>query len=104
MIYCELNQLPETCVIVDPLDFSRRRQHGPELGYEDMLVPVARQGEVVYELPPLPEIQKRTHEQLQLFHNTIVRLDNPHSYPVGLEEQLHEQKTRLVEKLRGNPG
>jgi nicotinate phosphoribosyltransferase len=38
---------------------------------------------------------------LARFHFGIKRFINPHQYPVGLEEGLHELKTDLVLKARG---
>lgn len=101
MVYNELNELPKTCVIMDPLDPSRRRKHGEEFQFKDLLVPVFRSGTSVYQLPILAEIQRRAQNELAMFHESILRLDFPHNYPVGLEQQLHEQKCGLVEGLRG---
>ena len=101
MIYNELLDLPEDCVIVDPMDPSHHRQHGSDSEFDDLLVPVIEKGKLIGALPTLPEIQARTRQQLNMFHASIMRLDNPHKYPVGLEQQLHEQKTALVRSLRG---
>ena len=67
---------------------------------EDLLVPVVRGGEVVYDPPALQDIQARAREQLGLFHPTTRRLDNPHEYPVGLEARLCELKNRLILEAR----
>ena len=100
MLYNELAELPETCVIVDPHDPSRQRKHGPESRFEDLLVPAIRNGRRAGAKTPLAEIRRRAVEQFSNFHNTILRLDNPHYYPVGLERQLHELKTEIVHRLR----
>jgi nicotinate phosphoribosyltransferase len=63
---------------------------------EDLLVPVLRNGGLVYHRPLLSDIRERTQTQLALFHPGIKRLDNPHEYPVGLEHGLHERKTALI--------
>jgi len=100
MIFNELSELSDPCVIMDPLDPSRKREHGPESKFEDLLVPVVRGGKSTYDAPSLSDIQLRTSEQLAMFHRAILRLDHPHNYPVGLEESLHDEKTRLVNSLR----
>ena len=100
MVYNELFDLPETCVIVDPHDPSRQRKHGPESKFEDLLVPAIRSGKRTGVLPQLSDIRRRAAQQISNFHHTILRLDNPHYYPVGLEQQLHELKTEMVHQLR----
>ena len=102
MVYNELQELPETCTIVDPHDPSRRREHGPEFRFEDILKPVVRSGEFIGEAPSLEEIRSRTKEQLEAFHASILRLNNPHGYPVGLEQSLHQLKSDIVYRLREN--
>ena len=34
------------------------------------------------------------------FHAGVKRLANPHQYPVGLEQRLHERRTELVMRAR----
>jgi len=75
--------------------------------YSELLgvpVPVARAGKVVYDSPPLDEIRDRAARQLATFHSGVLRHDNPHSYPVGLEEGLHELKMQLILEARENSG
>ena len=102
MIYDESEELPANCVIVDPHDPSRQRKHGSEYRFEDLLVPVFRGGKKTYTPPSLDEIRQRAQAQLSVFHSAILRLDNPHNYPVGLEASLHQKKAKLVHELRGN--
>ena len=64
-------------------------------------MPIFNCGRLVYELPALPDIRRRTQEQLAGFHAGIKRFLHPHQYPVGLEYRLHELKTNLVLAARG---
>ena len=89
-----------THTIVDPLDLTRRKHFEGETAATDLLVPVFRGGARVYDPPPLDAIRARREEQLGLFHPGIKRLVNPHRYPVGLEQQLFDLKTRLVMEAR----
>jgi nicotinate phosphoribosyltransferase len=87
--------------IVDPLDPTRRKHIEPGTPFEDLLVPIFREGRLVYREPSLDEIRRRAQTQLAMFHTGVKRIVNPHQYPVGLELTLHELKTKLVTEARG---
>ena len=101
MIYDERMEMADEPVIVDPTDMTRRKVFDDTFESEDLLVPVFRRGESVYELPELDAIRERTADQLAGFHSGIKRFVNPHEYPVGLERRLHELKTQLILEARG---
>ncbi len=101
MIYNELQPSSGSSVIVDPLDPTKQRRLTGGETSEDLLVPLVRGGQPVYEPPGLDTIRDRAQRQLASFHTSILRHDNPHRYPVGLEKGLHELKTKLVFKARG---
>lgn len=88
-------------IIIDPLDYTRRKQFPHDATFEDLLVPVIRSGKVVCSRPPLSEIKRRVQSDLSQLHPTILRLMNPHQYPVGLEQGLHELKSRMILETRG---
>jgi len=92
---------PEDFTIVDPLDPTRRKHVASGTPFEDLLVSIFEQGRPVYQSPPLAEIRQRAQSQLAMFHTGVKRFVNPHQYPVGLELGLHELKTKLVLKARG---
>ena len=87
-------------VMIDPMDFTKRRRLDNTMPHEDLLVPVFRQGGLVYDLPDIQTIKKRLSAQLVGFHEGIKRFVNPHLYPVGLEKGLYDFKTDLILKLR----
>jgi nicotinate phosphoribosyltransferase len=101
MIWDELTGIAAEPTIVDPLDPTHRRAVIQATASDNLLVPVVREGRIVYQSPPLPKIRARTADQLAMFHTGIRRLVNPHTYPVGLERHLHELKTRLILQARG---
>jgi nicotinate phosphoribosyltransferase len=88
-------------VIVDPADPTRRRELPSGMSHEDLLVPVFRKGKRVYDPPSLTKVRARAQEQLGRFHPGVKRFLNPHQFPVGLERELHELRTRLVLEARG---
>ena len=91
---------PPSHVIVDPLDLTRRRALPRDAAYEDLLVPIFRGGQRVYEMPNIAEIRARRAAQLDRFHPGVKRFINPHKYPVGLEKTLFDLKTRLILEAR----
>jgi nicotinate phosphoribosyltransferase len=100
MIWNE-TQPPGPPTMVDPMDHTRRKTFRADDQFEDLLVPVFRRGERVYDPPTLVEMQGRTRTQLASFHAGVRRFVYPHRYPVGLERQLHDLKTRLILEARG---
>lgn len=103
VIHDEASGLPSPCVIVDPLDPTRRREIPEGTPGEDLLVPIFRRGRQVYRCPSMDEIRARAASQLGLFHAGVKRFVNPHQFPVGLERGLHDLRTRLVLEARGRP-
>jgi nicotinate phosphoribosyltransferase len=99
-IYDLSRPIPRGFTIVDPLDPTRRKQIEPETPSEDLLVPILRRGQLVYDPPSLGQIRERVQQQLGMLHPGIKRFVNPHQYVAGLELGLHELKTELVLKTR----
>jgi nicotinate phosphoribosyltransferase len=100
----DLNQgISDGCVMVDPTDMTRRKQIPERTPFVDLLVPVVRAGKTVYKSPPIEQLRQHAQDQLTRFHAGIKRLTHPHRYPVGLEQRLHELKTRLILQARGAP-
>ena len=100
-IYDELTGLPDHPVIVDPLDHTRRREIPADVPGEDLLRPVFRRGELVYERPPLAASRQRTSDELAHLHAGVKRFVNPHQFPAGLERNLFDLRTRLILEARG---
>jgi len=102
-IYDELTGLPDQPVIVDPLDHTRRREIPAGTPGEDLLRPIFRHGELVYERPTLAACRQRTSDELALLHAGLKRFVNPHQFPAGLERNLFDLRTRLILEARGLP-
>ena len=102
MIFDEL--IPPTSndgVMIDPMDDTRRRTLPADAQSENLLVPIFRQGRLVYAPPTLEATRRRVQEQLAGFHPGIKRPVNPHLYPVGLEKGLFELRHEMILKARG---
>ncbi len=100
VIYDEGTDLSQGCWGVDPFDATRRRHFTSNLPYEELLVPIIRGGNRVYQQPSLGGSRHRVQHQLASLHPSIKRFVNPHEYPVGLEASLHEEKMVLMRDIR----
>ena len=97
MIYDEAVPPPgDGEVIVDPTDALHMRSIDPAWSCEELVAPAMRSGRRVGPAPSLEDVRERTRTQLLSLHPAIRRFLNPHVYPVGLEQQLHDRRTSLV--------
>ncbi len=101
VIYDREMTIDDGLTMVDPLDATRRKTLPSGVPSEELLVPIFRQGEQVYDAPALGAIRLRLQEQLAAFHDGVKRFLNPHRYPVGLELGLYERKLKLILGARG---
>lgn len=79
---------------------TRRKQIPKSTQFEELLVPVFRDGECVYDAPSINEIRDRAARQLALLDPSIRRFTNPHQYPVGLEKRLFDLRTAQILRVR----
>ena len=100
MIYDELGGVGEEKRMIDPYNFTRQFAYDDSYQSEDLLIPIYRKGERVYELPEIEEIRDKVREELALLPERTKRFENPHTYKVGLEKGLFDLKTRLAMQSR----
>ena len=86
--------------IIDPFDPTRTRKLIANGCTRDLLVPIFRAGECVYQKPTLQAIRAYCKQELSRFDGSIKRFYNPHPYPVGMEESLYQLKLKLIEEIR----
>lgn len=67
---------------------------------KELLVPIFKNGDLVYKNPPLPEIKAYCEQQVDLLWDEVKRFENPHSYYVDLSEKLWNIKRELLEKAK----
>ena len=67
---------------------------------QELLVPVFKKGELVYELPTLDEIRRRCAYEVSTLWPEVKRFDFPHQYYVDLSEKLMELKDEMLEAKR----
>jgi nicotinate phosphoribosyltransferase len=86
--------------IIDPTDPIRRKEIPAGAEGEDLLVPVLREGALVYAVPDIHDVQRRTVAQLASLHPSIKRFINPHRYPAGLESRLFDLRQKLIAEAK----
>jgi nicotinate phosphoribosyltransferase len=100
MIYDELDGIPTERRIVDIADVTIQRKIPGSAEYRDLLVPIFRRGNLVYERPSIHQMRGLVQSELGRFYTGVKRLLNPHIYPVGLELGLYENKSGLMQETR----
>ena len=63
---------------------------------KELLVPIFKNGELVYDLPSLDEIQRYCAQQIDTLWDEVKRFDNPHTYYVDLSQKLWDIKYDLL--------
>ena len=63
---------------------------------KELLVPIFKNGELVYKLPSLPEIKAYCQQQIDTLWDEVKRFDNPHTYYVDLSQKLWQIKYDLL--------
>lgn len=66
----------------------------------ELLVPIFKNGECVYKLPKLSDIQAYCTEQIDLLWDEVKRFENPHTYYVDLSKKLWNVKQKLLEEAK----
>jgi nicotinate phosphoribosyltransferase len=86
-------------VPVDPVDGSRRTIPS-DATCQDLLVPVFRKGQSVYDPPSAADARCRAKSQLALLPEAVRCLADPETYPVWLEASVYQKKLDLIEAAR----
>jgi len=97
MIWDELHALDGSRVIVDPADSHHRMTIDAGWTAQEVLVPAYREGERVYEPPPLAPSRHLARHELGTLHPAILRQLRPHWYPAGLEWSLFRRREAAIE-------
>jgi nicotinate phosphoribosyltransferase len=67
---------------------------------EELLVPVFKDGELVYSLPSVEEIRTRCKNEIEGMWDEVKRFNNPHNYYVDLSEKLWNVKNEMINRRR----
>jgi nicotinate phosphoribosyltransferase len=97
-IYETDHGVSEPCEIVDVTeDKTKIPRH---TRYSDLLVPIFRGGQLVYEAPSIEASREHLGKQLSCAAPEILQLKDPAPYKVGLERSLHELRSSLISRAK----
>ncbi|MGN1045408.1 MAG: nicotinate phosphoribosyltransferase [Candidatus Methanomethylophilaceae archaeon] len=68
---------------------------------KELMVPIFRNGELVYDMPSLQEIREYSLSQVDLLWDEVKRFSNPHAYYVDLSQKLWDVKQDMIRRSRG---
>ena len=83
--------------IFDP-EHTWKRKLVTDFVAKELLVPIFKKGECVYQSPTVQEIQGYCKEQVDTLWEEVLRFENPHEYYVDLSQDLWETKEALLKK------
>jgi len=98
-IYETDHAISEPCVVVD-LETEKKTEIPVKTDYCDLLVPVFRRDQVVYQTPNIEASREHARQQLDCAPREILRLKNATRYRIGLERSLHELRSTLIARAK----
>jgi nicotinate phosphoribosyltransferase len=100
MLYDQQNQPSGAPNIVLLKNANQRTLLAENTAYQDLLIPIMRNGQLVTELPYLDKIRTRVKEQLASCPDTLKYSDMLQTYPLGLDVKLHTLKQFIINQMR----
>ena len=68
---------------------------------KQLLVPIFKNGELVYNCPDIASVQKYCKQQIDSLWDEVLRFENPHTYYVDLSQKLWDTKRARMSEYRG---
>ncbi len=98
-IYETDHAISEPCIVVD-LETEKKTEIPAKTDYSDLLVPVFRRDQLVYQTPNIEASREHARKQLDCAPPEILRLKNPTPYKIGLERSLYELRATLIARAQ----
>ena len=86
--------------LFDPIHTWKRKTFD-DYTARQLLVPIFRNGELVYNRPDTEEIRAHCQREIDSLWDEVKRFDNPHEYYVDLSQKLWDTKNKLLHEARG---
>ena len=98
-IYETDHAVSDPCEIV-AVETENKMTIPPSTRYSDLLVPIFRSGEVVYETPSIEASRDHLRKQLSCAPPEILQLHDPQPYKIGLERSLYELRSTFISRAK----
>lgn len=102
-LICFANEMFDTAedlLLFDPVDtWKKTKLPGGSYTMREILVPVFRKGECIYQSPSVMEIAQYCKEEKETLWDETKRLFYPHKVHVDLSQKLYDVKKSLLDKL-----
>ncbi len=85
--------------IFDP-EYTWKRRTMVDYTANEMLVPIFKNGQLVYELPTIHQIRDRCRASQESIWDEVLRFENPHNYYVDLSEELWKLRHDMINNRR----
>ena len=96
-VYDEEIDESKPLVLFDP-EATWKRKTITDFTANELLVPIFREGKLVYRTPGIEEIKTYCSQQVHTLWDEVKRFENPHRYYVDLSQKLWDIKHRLLEE------
>ncbi len=96
-VYDEEIDESKPLVLFDP-EATWKRKRITDFTAKELLVPIFREGKLVYRTPGIEEIKTYCSQQVHTLWDEVKRFENPHRYYVDLSQKLWDIKHRLLEE------
>ncbi|MBQ7474487.1 MAG: nicotinate phosphoribosyltransferase [Clostridia bacterium] len=90
----------EPIEIFDP-EFTWKRRTLTNFTSRELLIPIFKNGELVYEFPELTEVREHCKREIATMWDEVLRFENPHEYYVDLSQKLWDIKNRMLSEKNG---
>ncbi len=98
-LHDEILSADEPLEIFDPVATWKRKTF-EDYTLTELLVPIFKDGELVYDLPALEDIRAHCKEEIEGMWEEVRRFTNPHNYYVDLSEKLWTLKNDMLSEHR----
>ena len=97
----EVYDISQDLLLFDPIDtWKKTRLTGGSYTMRELLVPVFRNGECVYQSPSVMEIAEYCRQEKETLWDETKRLFYPHRVYVDLSQKLFDVKNSLLERVK----
>ncbi len=98
-VYDEVVDDTKPLEIFDP-EHTWKRKTLENFTAEELLIPIFKDGNLVYELPTINEIRDRCKREIEGMWDEVRRFSNPHNYYVDLSQKLWQIKHDMISEYR----